>query len=177
MVVSYIKPSNMIRISYRSCGDKNIKEFKLTSIGEFLRLYRSANWYRSDDNADDLYAPYFGKVKEEFDNFLKRYFKRTKARTIDFSKKFITHVDGTSKLVYQPGKGTIHLALRRSRDNVTSLSSICISNELRDAFIEDCMAIDRKKFMISSAGENELFLKWCSIIQNEYIQQYIKEKV
>ena len=177
MVVAYLKGVNMLRLSYSSRKEEGVKELQLHSIGEFLSLYRATEWYRSETGSDDLYTPYTGKAKEAFDTIVRRYVKKTKATTVDFSKKFITSMEGTSKLIYQPGKGTIHLALRRSRDNYTSMNSLCISNEVRDAFIEDCKTVDKKRFMLSKLCEPELFDKWVRIIQAEYIKQYLKEKV
>lgn len=177
MVVAYLKGANMLRLSYSSRKEDGVKEMQLHSIGEFLSLYRSAEWYRSESGSDDLYTPYAGKAKEVYDNIVRRYVKKTKATTVDFSKKFITSMEGTSKLIYQPGKGTIHLALRRSRDNYTSMNSLCVSNEVRDAFIEDCKTVDKKRFMLSKLCEPELFDKWVRLVQAEYIKQYLKEKV
>ena len=177
MVVAYLKDANMLRLSYSSRKEDGVKELQLHSISEFLNLYRATEWYRSENGSDDLYTPYTGKAKEAFDNIVRRYVKRTKASTVDFSKKFTTSMEGTSKLIYQPGKGTIHLALRRSRDNYTSMNSLCVSNEVRDAFIEDCKTVDKKRFMLSKLCEPELFDKWVGIIQAEYIKQYLKEKV
>lgn len=177
MVVAYIKNMNMLRLSYSSREEDGVKELQLRSISEFLNLYRATEWYRSENGSDDLYTPYTGKAKEAFDNIVRRYVKRTKALTVDFSKKFTTSMEGTSKLIYQHGKGTIHLALRRSRDNYTSMNSLCVSNEVRDAFIEDCKTVDKKRFMLSKLCEPELFDKWVGIIQAEYIKQYLKEKV
>lgn len=176
MVVAYLNNTNMLRLSYSSRKEEGVKELQLHSIGEFLSLYRAAEWYRSENGRDDLYTPYTGKAKEVYDNIVRRYVKKTKAATVDFSKKFITSMEGTSKLIYQPGKGTIHLALRRPRDNSTSMNSLCVSNEVRDAFIEDCRAVDKRRFLLSKLCEPELFDKWVGIIQAEYIKQYLKEK-
>lgn len=177
MVVAYLKGANMLRLSYSSRKEDGVKELQLHSIGEFLSLYRSTEWYRSESGSDDLYTPYAGKAKEVYDSIVRRYVKKTKVTTVDLSKKFVTSMEGTSKLIYQPGKGTIHLALRRSRDNHTSMNSLCVSNEVRDAFIEDCKTVDKKRFMLSKLCEPELFDKWVRIVQAEYIKQYLKEKV
>lgn len=176
MIVFYNRQTNMLRISYKdtcSAGDQ-VKAVKLNSIGEFLRLYKSTKWFRDEEGSDDIYAPYVGEAKDVFDAIANRHTKSAECVTIDFSKKFKSLEEGTSKLIYQPGKGTIHLALRRSNDTYTSFNSICVSNEIRDEFINDCRSFNKKRFMVSYVGERELFNKWNSVIKKEYAKQYVR---
>ena len=177
MVVDYISASSMLRISFdNGSKDESVSHVFLKSIGDFLRLYKSATWYKNEDGADELYTPYIGEAKTVFDDIVKRRLSRKRDVTVDFSKSFITNVGGTSKLILQESKGTIQLA-RRSERNTTSKNCVCINDYLRDKFIFDCKTtVKKNKYAIDVDEEEDMFNKWKDIIKTEYIRQYLEVK-
>lgn len=175
MVVDYISASSMLRISFdNGSKDESVSHVFLKSIGDFLRLYKSATWYKNEDGADELYTPYIGEAKTVFDDIVKRRLSRKRDVIVDFSKSFTTNVGGTSKLILQESKGTIQLA-RRSGRNTTSKNCVCINDYLRDKFIFDCKTTSKKnKYAIDVDEEEDMFNKWKDIIKTEYIRQYLE---
>lgn len=177
MVVDYINSSNMLKLSFNNGSNtETFSHIIIRSINDFLRLYKATTWYRDEDGNDDLYTPYVGEVKKVFDEIVRRKSLHTKKIAVDFSKTFVTNVAGTSKLILQETRGIIQLA-RRNGKNTTSKSCICISDNIRDKFIEDCKAtVKKNRFAISIKTEEEMFNSWRNFITNEYIRQYLEVK-
>ena len=177
MVVDYINSSNMLKLSFNNGSNtETVSHIIIRSINDFLRLYKATTWYRDEDGNDDLYTPYVGEVKKVFDEIVRRKSLHTKKIAVDFSKTFVTNVAGTSKLILQETRGIIQLA-RRNGKNTTSKSCICISDNIRNKFIEDCKAtVKKNRFAISIKTEEEMFNSWRNFITNEYIRQYLEVK-
>lgn len=175
MVVDYINASGMLRISFdNGSKDETVSHIFLKSIGDFLRLYKSATWYKNEDGADELYTPYIGEAKAVFDDIVKRRISRKKEVIVDFSKSFNTNVSGTSKLILQEAKGTIQLARRNGR-NTTSKNCVCVNDYLRDKFILDCKStVKKNKYAVDMDDETDMFNKWKDIIRTEYVRQYLE---
>ena len=119
---------------------------------------------------------YLYEAKRVFDEIVKRKSLHTKKIAVDFSKTFVTKVSGTSKLILQETRGIIQLT-RRNGKNITSKNCICISDDIRDKFIEDCKATEKKnRYAINIKTEEEMFNSWRTFIKNEYIRQYLEVK-
>ena len=177
MVVDYINSSNMLKLSFNNgSSTETVSHIFIRSINDFLRLYKASTWYRDEDGNDDLYTPYVGEAKRVFDEIVKRKSLYTKKIAVDLSKTFVTNVSGTSKLVLQETRGIIQLA-RRNGKNITSKNCICISDNIRNKFIEDCKATAKKnKYALNIKTEEEMFNSWRTFIKNEYIRQYLEVK-
>ena len=177
MVVDYINSSNMLKLSFNNgSSTETVSHIFIRSINDFLRLYKASTWYRDEDGNDDLYTPYVGEAKRVFDEIVKRKSLHTKKIAVDFSKTFVTKVSGASKLVLQETRGIIQLA-RRNGKNITSKNCICISDNIRDKFIEDCKATAKKnRYALNIKTEEEMFNSWRTFIKNEYIRQYLEVK-
>ena len=176
MYVEVNRGEGVMRLSYRC--DESVETHNriiLKSISEFLNIYRAApRWYNLN-NGDDIYTPYFGKVKEVFDGIVEKrrnkLVEKGKKIEVDFNAEFLTDTPGESKLVIKPKSGTIHLA-RRSK-NVTSKYSICIPNSTREEFIHDCRKLQKTKYRISRNESSDIYNKWDAIARSEYIRQYL----
>ena len=177
MVVDYINSSNMLKLSFNNgSSTETVSHIFIRSINDFLRLYKASTWYRDEDGNDDLYTPYVGEAKRVFDEIVKRKSLHTKKIVVDFSKTFVTKVSGASKLVLQETRGIIQLA-RRNGKNITSKNCICISDDIRDKFIEDCKSTAKKnRYALNIKTEEEMFNSWRTFIKNEYIRQYLEVK-
>lgn len=177
MVVDYINASNMLKLSFNNGSNtETVSHIFIRSINDFLRLYKASTWYRDEDGNDDLYTPYVGEAKRVFDEIVRRKSLYTKKISVDFSKSFTTNIIGTSKLILQETKGTIQLA-RRNGKNTTSKNCICISDNIRDKFIEDCKLTAKKnRYALNIKTEEEMFNNWRAFIRNEYIRQYLEVK-
>ena len=178
MVVDLIKGSGMLRLRFDSKNDKETcYHIKLRRMSEFLRLYKSATWYRDEDGGEDLYTPYTGKAKEAFD-LLMRSRKDALVAKVDFHKSFESHVKGTSVLVHKPSGGTIQVAFRRNR-NITNINCVCISDTVREKFFAECKQSKYYKngrYVISKQDET-LYEKWVTYMQDEYVRQYLREEI
>lgn len=178
MVVDYIKNSNMLRLRYTGNMSKETSHhIYLSNMNEFLRMYRSASWYRieDDDNSDDLYTPYVEKAKEVFDQLVNKRKNKIIAE-VDFSKTFESPVAGTSKLIHRPNVGTITIVFRRGK-SVTTSNCVCIDDRVREEFFAECKAspaYKKGKYVISKEDET-LYRKWVNLMNKEYISQYLKE--
>lgn len=176
MFVEISNIDNMVKITYNDTNEtESYNKLRITSIGEFLSLYRAATTWYNVNNSDDIFAPYSGKLKEMLDKIKEKHCKKYLNTTeVDLSASFAASVSGESKLVYMPVHGVIKLA-RRGGKNVSSLNSLCITNLMREEFISDCKKINNIKYTIDRDAHRNLFDKWVKIIKTEYIRQYLKD--
>lgn len=174
MIAEILTDKNMVVIRYEP--DK-VEESEhlivLKNLTEFLSLYKSSSWYKDDELSDDIYAPFCGKLKDEFEKLVSHHKDSLTTKEVDMNKKIISPICGTSKLIYLPSKKSIHLAYRRNRDNYSTKYSVCVPNNIRDEFIKDCELVCKNKYAISSFDNEKVFDKWVSILHTEFIKQSI----
>lgn len=173
MYAEVSKLDGMVKLT---CGNNKETEscnrIKISSISEFLGIYKAApNWYNMGES-DDIYAPYTGKLKEIIDKLRARRVEKYNRINVDTSATFLTNTSGESKLVYKPKTGVIFLARRKS--NISSLNSLCIPNLVREDFIFDCRNRGKETYKISKKDDGSTYEKWVGIIQAEFCKQYLK---
>ena len=175
MYAEISKLDNMVRIVYRDNGEtESCNKLKINSMGEFLSIYKSAPTWYNINGSDDIYAPYIGDLKIAVDKLSEKRSAKYRSLDVDMQAKFTTGVSGESKLVFRPGSGTIHLALRKADEKTSSINSLCIPNLVREEFISDCRKAGKIKYVINRKTDEELFKKWGNKIRAEYIKQYLK---
>ena len=184
MIAKVLTDKNMVVIRYNN-SDKNEESDTLIvfrNLSEFLSMYKASSWYKDDEMSDDIYAPFCGRLKEEFEKIVnnhKNVFsveEVTSHNEVDMNKKIVSVVDGSSKLIYIPSKKSIHLAYRRSRDNYSTKYSVCIPDNIRDEFIKDCESVRKSKYVICCYDNEKIYDKWVSILHTEFIKQSIEGK-
>lgn len=92
--------------------------------------------------------------------------------------KFIP--EGTSKLIRNTNKSSIHVA-RRKKKEVTTINAVCIDNEHRDMFFKDSRNCHGRPaagglYFIADC-DGLAFEQWSNYMDNEYAQQVRQEQL
>lgn len=137
MYIELVDNETMVKVSFNDDAVHSDHAIKLDKASDIVKIMCATNkWYVpcGITASQDIYAPNCGKLWKAFDDIV---VSKNKSKCEREVKKYKFNVCGTSKLVYRPSDGTIHLALRRDRD-VNTKNIILVSDTIRDEFIDDC---------------------------------------
>ena len=176
MIVELNEASGMIRLKYRNSDGQRETKFriKIKTIGEILQIFRAtSNWYKLE-GTEDVFAPYIGKLKEAYDKIVNRRRIEYYSKNIDMNKKYRPNIPGEYKIVYRPNAGNIFITSRKNKD-VTSKYTTLITDEVANAFKQDCKDCGNVKKYMLTLSNKEVYSKWASYVHNEYIKLYLQE--
>ena len=171
MYIELVDNETMVRVSFDDNSVHSDLAVKVDKVSDIVKIMCATDkWYVPCDSisSQDIYAPYCGKLYKVFDDII---VSNNKSKCEQEVKKYKFNVCGTSKLVYRPSDGTIHLALRRDRD-VNTKNVILVSDIIRDEFIDDCKKSVGWDFnyAINSDKDKIVYEKWVSYIQAERLR-------
>ena len=175
MYIELVDNKTMVRVSFDDDAVQSNYAIKLDKASDIVKIMCATDkWYVpcGTTASQDIYAPYCGKLHKAFDDIV---VSDNKSKCEQEVKKYKFNVCETSKLVYRPSDGTIHLALRRDGD-VNTKNIILISNTIRDEFIDDCKKSVGWDFnyALNSYKDKIVYEKWASYIQAERLKNSLR---
>lgn len=175
MYIELVDNETMVRVSFDDDAVHSDYAIKLDKASDIVKIMCATDkWYVpcGTTASQDIYAPYCGKLYKAFDDIV---VSDNKSKCDQEVKKYKFNVCETSKLVYRPSDGTIHLALRRDKD-VNTKNIILISDTIRDEFIDDCKKSVGWDFnyALNSDKDKIVYEKWVSYIQAERLKNNLR---
>ena len=175
MYIELVDNETMVKVSFNDDAVHSDHAIKLDKASDIVKIMCATNkWYVPCDitASQDIYAPNCGKLWKAFEDIV---VSKNKSKCGQEVKKYKFNVCGTSKLVYRPSDGTIHLALRRDRD-VTTKNIILVSDTIRDEFIDDCKKSVGWDFnyILNSDKDAIIYEKWVSYVQAERLTNSLR---
>lgn len=175
MYIELVDNETMVKVSFNDDAVHSDHAIKLDKASDIVKIMCATNkWYVPCDitASQDIYAPNCGKLWKAFEDIV---VSKNKSKCGQEVKKYKFNVCGTSKLVYRPSDGTIHLALRRDRD-VTTKNIILVSDTIRDEFIDDCKKSVGWDFnyILNSDKDAIIYEKWVSYVQAERLRNSLR---
>ena len=175
MYIELVDNETMVKVSFNDDAVHSDHAIKLDKASDIVKIMCATNkWYVACDitASQDIYAPNCGKLWKAFEDIV---VSKNKSKCGQEVKKYKFNVCGTSKLVYRPSDGTIHLALRRDRD-VTTKNIILVSDTIRDEFIDDCKKSVGWDFnyILNSDKDAIIYEKWVSYVQAERLRNSLR---
>lgn len=175
MIIGKKEKGNIMKLYRSSLNEVESFSMLILSVQETKDLLNSGKWIKQADNS--MIATY--ENKDPLDVMWKKIavdHMKDNDEFKDVSKRYISSVSGTSKLIRDDKTKTIRIARRKNEDsdNYNSINIICINNNDRELFFEDCHKSESykqtKKYLIKYIYDSSRYLKWSQFMNSMYLE-------